>query len=265
MLICEFEKELTIPENMLSKYNMKGIAYFDIETTGFDKDKDNVILISLGYFNLKGSFTIKQYFAEDLKEEKDILASFCMDLAPFNVWCSYNGIAFDEPFIRNRMKLNLIDEQLPENHLDLYRLIRPYYKQLGMARCNLKSVEAYLGINREDTIDGGISVILYYEFLETRDDDIKQKILLHNFEDVLNLPKLFSIVYKIDTNDEIVREDVITQKQLRFLNSLLKKKELTVDFEVKKVSKKTASRLIDAILKGNTNVSELNQIASNSY
>lgn len=265
MYIKEYNDNLIIPGEIIEKYKMKEVAYFDIETTGFDKDKDRIILISLGTFLDDGRFNIKQYFAETLEDEVDILFEFGKDLISFTTWCSYNGIAFDEPFVKRRMEKNNIVFKSPDEHIDLYRLIRPYHKQLGMERCNLKTVEKYLGVQREDKIDGGMSVELYNQFLESEDEDLKYVIMLHNYEDVLNLPKIFKIVYQVDCNNNLVREDCITEKQLGFLKSLVSKNKIVLKSDVEKISKKSASRVIDAILKGNLDGQLLDEIISNSY
>lgn len=265
MYIREYTDKIKIEADIIEKYNMYNIAYFDIETTGFEKDKDYIILISLGYYNENGKFSIKQYFAEELIDEVEILYAFAKDIVKFNRWCSYNGVAFDEPFIAKRMEKNNIHCSLPIEHIDLYRIIRPYYKQLGMERCNLKTVEKYLGVNREDQIDGGMSVELYYKYLETKEDELKDIIMLHNYEDVLNLPLIFKIIYKVENSTSIIREDSITEKQLKFLKSLIKKNNIEVSFEVERVSKKAASKIIDAILKGNRNSSEISNMVSSSY
>lgn len=265
MFIREYTDEVRIEQDIIKKYDMHSIAYFDIETTGFEKEKDYIILISLGYFNEDGSFNIKQYFAEELQDELEVLYAFGSDLSKFTRWCSYNGLAFDEPFIVRRMEKNNIHFTPPLEHIDLYRLIRPFYKQLGMERCNLKTVEKFLGVEREDQIDGGMSVELYYQYLESKNNELKDILMLHNYEDVLNLPRIFKLIYKVDNSDDIVRVDCITEKQLSFLKSLIKKNKIELSFEIEKISKKAASKVIDAILKGNKNSHELSSIANNSY
>ena len=52
---------------------MMDVAYFDIETTGFDKEEDSIVLISLGSFIDDKNFSIKQYFAECLEDEAEVL------------------------------------------------------------------------------------------------------------------------------------------------------------------------------------------------
>lgn len=240
------------------------IIYFDIETTGFDKDNDKIIMISFGkLFN--NNYSIKQYFAEKLWDEKELLKAFLTDIKDEITWCSYNGIAFDEPFIKNRMKANGLDMDLPTEHVDLYRLVRPYYKQLGLERCNLKTVERFIGINRKDRIDGGLSVNLYNEYLNNKDKDIKDVIMLHNYEDVLNLPRIHKFAVELQKDTNLVRDDGITEKQSKYLQSLLKKYSLELNININKISKKAASKIIDRIVKGNYNREELNSIVDNSY
>lgn len=260
MFIREEEKEIKLPEGVFEKYNMGNIVYFDIETTGFDKEKDHIILISAGVYKDMYTFSIKQYFCENLEEETQILKGFKEFLTDFDIWCSYNGIAFDEPFIKQRMSLNNIIFDPPSEHIDLYRMIRPYYKQLGMERCNLKSVERHIGVERQDKIDGGMSVELYYEYLDTRNEEIMKTILLHNYEDVLHLPLIFNLIDYVKGNTEIIREDCITEKQLKFLKSLMKKNKIELDIDIERISKKSASKLIDSILSGNNECSELLEI-----
>lgn len=265
MFIKEYNDLLNMQEYIFNNYSMMDVAYFDIETTGFDREEDSLILISLGRFVDSNNFSIKQYFAESLEDEKDVLISFEADLKKYSKWCSYNGIAFDEPFIKRRMEKHNICFESPKHHIDLYRHIRPYYKQLGMQRCNLKSVEKHIGIQREDKIDGGISVDLYKEFLVTAEQALKETIMLHNYEDVLNLPKIHEFIYQVENDHNLVREDGITDKQLKYLKILLKKNELQLGIDLERISKKAAARIIDQILKGYRDCEEMTNIINNSY
>lgn len=264
MYIRTREETIDLKPDIFYKYDMENIAYFDIETTGFDKEKDIIMLISLGWFSKKNIFCVKQYFAEILQEEKNILNEFKKDIEGFNIWCSYNGKAFDEPFIKTKIGKHNINCIIPDNHVDLYRIIRPYYKKLGIERCNLKTVEKFIGVQREDLIDGGISIELYYKYLQEPEKALKETIMLHNFEDVLNLPKLFDIVYKIDESD-LRRDNIITDKQYKYLQYLIKKNNIEIPCDVEKISRKSAGKVIDCLLKGNINIKELTTIIKSSY
>lgn len=265
MITREYRDTIELSRDIISYYGMEKIAFYDIETTGFDKEENKIILISLGCFLDAENFTIKQYFAQNLDEEKLILQAFTQDLRDFKCWSSFNGIAFDEPFLIKRMELSNIRFTSPGEHIDIYRLIRPYYKQLGMERCNLKSVERYIGIEREDQIDGGISVQLYFQYIQKRESSLSDIIMLHNYEDVLNLPKLFSILYEIDTDCNLQREDCLTKKQLKYIKFLLLKNRVSPDINYNKLSRKAASRIIDTLLKSNIDVDEIKSIINNSY
>jgi len=247
-----------------SEKDIEEVIYFDIETTGFDKVKDKIIMISYGKF-CDGRFVIKQFFADNLNEEKKLLVQFLEDIQNNDAWCSYNGIAFDEPFIKKRMSLNKINLNLPEEHIDLYRLIRPYYKNLGLERCNLKTVEKFLGLQRKDRIDGGLSVDLYNRYLDTKNDEIKKVIMLHNYEDVLNLPTIHKFATNINSDKTLIRDHGITEKQTKYLEFLLEKNSIELSININKISKKAASKVIDKLLNGSVDSEELISIVNNSY
>lgn len=265
MIIKEYENEIHINENILKKYNMLSMCYYDIETTGFDKDRDYIMLISIGYFTGNDSFKIKQFFAEKSNEENSILLKFKEEVERFARWCSYNGIAFDEPFITNRMDKYFINFRVPVYHMDLYRIIRPYYEQLGINRCNLKTVEKFVGIQRQDTITGEESVQLYNKFLNTGDGKIRNVMLLHNYEDVLDLPYLFNLVYRIDKDTSLIRNNLANKRQIDYLKFLLNKNEISVECNFHRMKKKQAYKIINMLNKGKGDKKYIFNILNNIY
>jgi uncharacterized protein YprB with RNaseH-like and TPR domain len=266
MIIREYIDHIEIDKAIIEEYAMDNMAYFDIETTGFDKEKDSIILISLGFFCKDRGFSIKQYFAENLQEEELIIKTFCKDLSSFSRWCSFNGMTFDEPFIDRKLDKYNLKNIFQREHIDLYRIIRPYQKSLDMEKCNLKYIiENYLGITREDKLQGADCIEVYNNYLANRSEDLLNLILLHNYEDVLNLPTLFNVVNLIDKNDCIVRENNITKGQQKYLNQLIEKNNINIRLNINKISKKCAFRAIDEILKGNCNSANLVSIILSSY
>lgn len=265
MFTREYRDELIIPKEVYDKYDISKILFFDIETTGFNKVNDTIMLVSLGYYTSFNEFYIKQYYAEYIEDEISIMEQVREDIKGFNYWCSYNGIAFDEPYIKKKMEIHHLEFTVPENHIDLYRLIKPYYTQFGLHRCNLKTIEKYLGIERKDQIDGGLSAQLYKQYLYTNNDDIRDTIMLHNYEDVLNLPILFKLIYKIDTDTNIIKEPSITSNQLKYIKLLMNKNNIKLTSDLPNISKKAASKAIDSILKGNVNGEEIDFIIKDTY
>jgi len=95
MYTKEHVERINITGEIYEKYNLGELVFFDIETTGFDKNKDFIILISIGSFEEAGLLHVDQFFAEGRDEEEEILNCLKEALYPFKSWCSYNGIAFD--------------------------------------------------------------------------------------------------------------------------------------------------------------------------
>lgn len=166
---------------------------FDIETTGLSPKFCKVILIGIVY-NEGNKTIIKQFFALNEDEEKELLLAFIKDISSFNKHITFNGFTFDIPFLNSRFQKHNIDFSLDKaDDVDILRLVKPYKEKLSLLDCKLKTLEKYIGINRSDTISGKESVEFYKEFTSTQDKTLKDKILLHNYEDIYYLGKIFKI------------------------------------------------------------------------
>ena len=171
---------------------------FDIETTGLSPKYCKVILIGVLY-NLNNKTIIKQYFAESGEEEKDLLLKFINDIKTFDHHITFNGVSFDIPFLNSRFNSNDIDFSIDKcDDIDILRIVKPFKEKLSLSDCKLKTIEKYMGIQREDTISGKESVELYKNFVISKDISLKEKILLHNYEDIYYLGKIYNIKNIID-------------------------------------------------------------------
>ena len=219
MFIKEYQIKVVLPSEIFNKYKMDTIAYLDIEATGFDMEDDKIVLISLGYYLNKDEFKIVQFFAEAPSEEESILKELKKAMGRFKRWCSYNGTAFDEPFIIRKMYRYNLGFRLPREHIDLFRIIRPFHKRMGIKNCSLKSVEQFTGIHRKDEINGAMWVEIYDEYLVKDDEKLKQILMLHNYEDVVNLPKIFKVINVIDNELDLLRKEKLAKKQMALMKS----------------------------------------------
>lgn len=164
--------------------------YFDIETTGLSRENHRIILIGLCSLTKSGG-RIKQYFAEDPQEEREILQAFMDDIRGFPQSVSFNGTVFDIPFLDAAFRRCGLSFEMPKkDHQDLLVLLRPLKNIWKWESLRLKEVEKQLGISRKDTITGKDSLALYKEYLRDPRPAILHNILLHNYEDVLHLPLL---------------------------------------------------------------------------
>ena len=166
---------------------------FDIETTGLSPKYCKVILIGILY-NLNNKSIIKQFFAENEDDENKLLLEFINEIKNFENHITFNGLTFDIPFLNSRFDKHNINYNLSKDKdIDILKLIKPFKEKLSLPDCKLKTLEKYLSIYREDTISGKESVELYNEYVCSKCNNLKDKILLHNYEDIYYLGKIFKI------------------------------------------------------------------------
>lgn len=173
------------------------VGVLDIETTGLNPSKNKFILG--GIFDLQ-SKTMHQFFAENRGEEKEALAAFYALISKLDMVITYNGKHFDMPFIAKRMMAHGLKGTLPYN-LDLYLVVNGHSPiKKFVPNLKQKTVENYMGLwqSREDEISGAESVELYNRFENTGNPELKEKILLHNSDDVLQLTRLIKVLSKCD-------------------------------------------------------------------
>lgn len=222
MIIRQFPVELTLDYPLDRKYNLDKVLFFDIETTGFAAETSYLYLIGCLYYK-NSSFHITQWFSEDLKEEITILTLFFEFLKDFEVILHYNGSGFDLPYLQKKCILNKLNYNF-ENiaSIDLYKVISPLKKLFKLNSYKQKSIEAFLGIKREDKSDGGELISVYQSYLGknhleklkkfripqpedhsySEADELLRLLLLHNEDDIKGLVKITPILYYIDLFDQ---------------------------------------------------------------
>lgn len=182
------------------------IGFFDIETTGLSPDRCKLILAGLAYYE-GDTLVAKQIFADDPSEEPEVITAVLNELKNFDMVVTYNGKRFDMPFLLKRAHRNKIhmNEALPYN-LDLYPAVRSFSPLRAMLPdLKQKTVESFIGLweTRTDEISGAESVELYYYYAGTKDEKIRDVILLHNRDDITQLSKLLKVLDKCDLNSYI--------------------------------------------------------------
>lgn len=200
--------------------NVEQVVFMDIETTGFSRMYDSVYLIGYLYYH-DGRFYIEQHLAEGLGDELALLESYGELMEDYTLCVTFNGELFDFPFIEDRWKVLHIHSELPApSSYDLLKKYRPYGKFFGWPNCRLKTIEAFLGIDREDEFDGGQLIEVFYEYARTMDLKLEKVLLLHNYEDLMNMPRLLrveSFVRNLREADvEAVRPDMESSDEIRF-------------------------------------------------
>lgn len=218
---------LTPLDNLIKLVPMDDILFFDIETTGLSKANNHIYLIGCGYYTPAG-LNIIQWFAENEHEEIDVLNAFVDFSSSFNCLVNYNGKSFDIPFTSARMEKYGLTMPNIES-IDLYTIVKPLKRLLSLNDLTQKSIEGFLGINRNDKYNGGELIPVYKEYVALMDarasrytntkknalSEITNKaehnlrlLLLHNYEDVLNMHEIVKIFdYGNLSNDNLVFQD----------------------------------------------------------
>lgn len=166
----------------------------DIEATGLDRSRCKAILIGL-LMRTDSGVRITQFLAENHYEEAKVLDA-AMDYLEHNdagYLITFNGCAFDVPFINARLDANFLGRQLKMYHFDLYRFLRKCTDMRSrLESMSQMSIENHYGIlsDRGDTITGKESVALFDQYAISGNSTIEKIILTHNREDVLHLNRL---------------------------------------------------------------------------
>lgn len=191
-------ENLYIPKGARELLENKKACFFDIETTGFSRENDSIILIGLLYFE-NDYIIINQFFANNPSEEKLILAAFIDLISKFDCYVTYNGDAFDIPFLNHKFRNSNNDFELSKDRsIDLLKLVRANKAILGLSDCKLKTVEISLGLKRDDTITGKESAQLYKKYTKNKNEATREMILMHNYDDIYYLPKVLKVFDYID-------------------------------------------------------------------
>ncbi len=202
-----------------SKYfHDKNICFLDIETTGLSRKFNQIYLIGLIYFNHKNkNWYLSQFFANNIDEERILLEQVNKFISNFNLLITYNGDNFDIPFIKHRSKTHKINNTISNiDSFDIYRKIKKYDPYLPFDNLKLKTIEENLNIFREDKYTGKDCINFYYEYSNTKDNILKNKILKHNFDDLyylLDIMQIFDMIQNIKSlyieyNDKIISIEI---------------------------------------------------------
>lgn len=209
--------------------NLEHSLFFDIETTGFSRQTCICYLIGVMFLE-KGEWYIEQYFATNFQEEAEVLQAFLDKTRSFDCLISFNGDGFDIPFIKARMDRWKISSSLSVPSVDILKILRKGNFDLPVPNLKLKTLEQFAGVYRQDQYSGGDLIGMYFRYVKSKEESLKQNILLHNFEDIENMLILDKIMYMATGNDS---EKSVGKKQLRLQRFSISGSDLKLELELK--------------------------------
>jgi uncharacterized protein YprB with RNaseH-like and TPR domain len=154
-------------------------AFFDIETTGLDRQKNTVTTVSF----YRGGETVTLIQGKDLTDDR-----LQEELFKSKILVSFNGKRFDQPFLAQNF-----DVAFDQPHIDLMYDC----KRIGLTG-GLKAIEQQLGIGRDldDDVDGKDAIRLWKRYQRHDDEAALEKLVHYNQLDVQNLQPLLEIVHQ---------------------------------------------------------------------
>jgi uncharacterized protein YprB with RNaseH-like and TPR domain len=162
-------------------------AFIDTETAGFHGRP--LFLIGLAQFREEEVF-LTQYFARDYAEEAGVLAELAELLPRLELLISFNGKAFDWPFVRDRMIYHRVACETRFAHLDLLHPSRRRWRA-RLPNCKLQTLERYLcGRWRRGDIPGEEIPQRYHDFVRAGDARLIAPVFHHNRLDVITMIEL---------------------------------------------------------------------------
>ena len=194
--MIRIEKALTqpVPTDIYTIGAPEDVLFFDIETTGLSARSAGLYLIGILTYTDK-NWTLLQYFCEDVADEPAVLQAFFTLLRTKKTLISYNGDGFDIPFLRHMLEQYGLPYSFDAvESFDLFKQFRPLKRLLNLPDLKLKSCERFLGIDREDRFTGGELIEVYFEWQKTKVPALLDTLLLHNAEDIANLPNLLPLL-----------------------------------------------------------------------
>lgn len=194
--MIRIEKALTqpVPSDIYTIGAPEDVLFFDIETTGLSARSAGLYLIGMLTYTDK-NWTLLQFFCEDVADEPAVLQAFFDLLRTKKTLISYNGDGFDIPFLRHMLEQYGLPYSFDAvESFDLFKKFRPLRRLLNLPDLKLKSCERFLGIDHEDRFTGGELIEVYFEWQKTKAAALLDTLLLHNAEDIANLPNLLPLL-----------------------------------------------------------------------
>lgn len=164
----------------------RDFLFLDIETMGLFAGQP-VIVAGLCRPAPDNTIRIEQYLCRDFPDEPALLAAVSAAVASCRVLVTFNGKAFDVPFLQGRCAY--YGHPFPEIglHLDLLHFCRRTWRE-ELDSYDLGTIEhAILGTSRESDLPGELVPQFYYDFLRTGNAGFLKPIVEHNRQDVASL------------------------------------------------------------------------------
>ncbi len=220
-------------ENFAISYPLERLApherilFIDIETTGFAARSSYLYLIGCAYF-LAGKWHTIQWMAQNPDQEVDVLKAFFEFSRLYRYLIHFNGNNFDLPFITQKCAQHNLPYHFDQfQGLDLYKRISPYKYFLKLPNCKQKTLEKFLGIQREDVFQGGELIGIYHDYVQNPSEFAENALFLHNADDLKGMLQTLPILSYYDLFTQPVRARKVQANSYKDIHGY-RRKELLI-------------------------------------
>ena len=162
--------------------------FLDIETCGLAAAP--LFLIGVATVT-EEAIVLRQFLARDYTEEAAVLQAFRELGAEHAVWVSFNGAAFDLPFIRDRAGFHHVTIPEPRAHTDILPPARRRWRG-QFPDCRLATLELHVcNRRRYGDIPGAEIPGVYHDFVRDENWASLAPVLQHNALDILTMADLW--------------------------------------------------------------------------
>jgi uncharacterized protein YprB with RNaseH-like and TPR domain len=163
--------------------------FLDIETLGLFSRP--IVLFGVGFIE-QGRLVVRQYLLRDIVEEPAaLLATMDHFSSDHPALVTFNGKAFDAPYLADRLAYYGMGTLTGIPHFDVLHFSRRHWKdKFSSLRLSVLEKEV-LGVHRDDDIPGQMVPEFYEAYLRSGNCGPLVPIVEHNRQDVVSLARLF--------------------------------------------------------------------------
>lgn len=212
---------------------LEKILFIDIETTGLTARNSNLYMIGCVFYK-NDNYNLIQWVAENYEEELQILTSFFEFANNYSYLIHYNGNNFDIPYLLTKCEQFELDYNFDDfNGVDIYRRIYPYKDALGLLDLKQKTIEQFLGLNREDQYTGRELISMYHDYVCSHNIDTLDVITLHNEEDLSGMLTVVAMLSYCDLFNEGIK---VMKASANYFNDINQKRSQEIIMKLKLLS-----------------------------
>ncbi len=170
-------------------HELQDYVFVDIETMGLFSRP--IILFGIGVME-NGALNVHQYLLRDIAEEPAALYETIRHLSgERKALVTFNGKAFDLPYINDRLGYYGMDIPSRIPHFDVLHFSRRHWKNLFPSMRLTALEREILHIHRQDDIPGQMVPEFYETYLRTGNCGPLVPVVEHNRQDIISLALLF--------------------------------------------------------------------------